>query len=144
MESKYTLRIKTSQNGPADDGYKWRKYGQKSIKNSPNPRSNLESHKSLLFKMLITCQLLPKIHMTMLVFKGCYVLLHSAILSCCRRRLLLSPSCPVILLKYFFQSNDVTTLRSLNIYNNTSFSSFSLVVPIERRKQKRKKVKQKR
>lgn len=24
---------------PADDGYKWRKYGQKSIKNSPNPRS---------------------------------------------------------------------------------------------------------
>ncbi|GFQ04779.1 probable WRKY transcription factor 49 [Phtheirospermum japonicum] len=23
----------------ADDGYKWRKYGQKSIKNSPNPRS---------------------------------------------------------------------------------------------------------
>ncbi|KAG1371718.1 putative ATP-dependent zinc metalloprotease FTSH 8, mitochondrial [Cocos nucifera] len=39
MESKYTLRTKTSRNGLADDGYKWRKYGQKSIKNSPNPRS---------------------------------------------------------------------------------------------------------
>ncbi|XP_020695378.2 probable WRKY transcription factor 49 [Dendrobium catenatum] len=40
MENKYTLRIKTyGINGVADDGYKWRKYGQKSIKNSPNPRS---------------------------------------------------------------------------------------------------------
>ncbi|XP_019161473.1 PREDICTED: probable WRKY transcription factor 49 isoform X2 [Ipomoea nil] len=39
-ESKYTLRIKTNcGNAMADDGYKWRKYGQKSIKNSPNPRS---------------------------------------------------------------------------------------------------------
>lgn len=38
-ESKYTLRIKTNcGNAMADDGYKWRKYGQKSIKNSPNPR----------------------------------------------------------------------------------------------------------
>ncbi|KAJ0984012.1 hypothetical protein J5N97_002368 [Dioscorea zingiberensis] len=41
MENKYTLRIKScaSAGGLADDGYKWRKYGQKSIKNSPNPRS---------------------------------------------------------------------------------------------------------
>ncbi|XP_008785604.2 probable WRKY transcription factor 49 [Phoenix dactylifera] len=39
MESKYTLRIKSCGNGLADDGYKWRKYGQKSIKNNPNPRS---------------------------------------------------------------------------------------------------------
>ncbi|PKA57158.1 putative WRKY transcription factor 49 [Apostasia shenzhenica] len=38
MESRYTLRIKTCGNAPAEDGYKWRKYGQKSIKNSPNPR----------------------------------------------------------------------------------------------------------
>ncbi|KAL0451139.1 UNVERIFIED_CONTAM: ATP-dependent zinc metalloprotease FTSH 8, mitochondrial [Sesamum latifolium] len=37
--SKYTLRIKNCSNVMADDGYKWRKYGQKSIKNSPNPRS---------------------------------------------------------------------------------------------------------
>ncbi|XWS43734.1 hypothetical protein CRYUN_Cryun16bG0129100 [Craigia yunnanensis] len=36
---KYTLKIKSCGNGMADDGYKWRKYGQKSIKNSPNPRS---------------------------------------------------------------------------------------------------------
>ncbi|CAK9179445.1 unnamed protein product [Ilex paraguariensis] len=36
-ESKYTLRIKSWGNVMADDGYKWRKYGQKSIKNSPNP-----------------------------------------------------------------------------------------------------------
>lgn len=41
IENKYTLKIKSSTGsaGMADDGYKWRKYGQKSIKNSPNPRS---------------------------------------------------------------------------------------------------------
>ncbi|KAF0933638.1 hypothetical protein E2562_018871 [Oryza meyeriana var. granulata] len=41
MENKYTLKMKScgSNGGLADDGYKWRKYGQKSIKNSPNPRS---------------------------------------------------------------------------------------------------------
>ncbi|XP_012831749.1 PREDICTED: probable WRKY transcription factor 49 [Erythranthe guttata] len=40
QSSKYTLRIKSCGNNVmADDGYKWRKYGQKSIKNSPNPRS---------------------------------------------------------------------------------------------------------
>ncbi|XVE96884.1 hypothetical protein REPUB_Repub02eG0262100 [Reevesia pubescens] len=39
IENKYTLKIKSCGNGMADDGYKWRKYGQKSIKNSPNPRS---------------------------------------------------------------------------------------------------------
>ncbi|GAB4833828.1 WRKY transcription factor [Ancistrocladus abbreviatus] len=39
IENKYTLKIKSRGNGMADDGYKWRKYGQKSIKNSPNPRS---------------------------------------------------------------------------------------------------------
>ncbi|KAK1670897.1 hypothetical protein QYE76_059056 [Lolium multiflorum] len=39
MENKYTMKIKSCGSGLADDGYKWRKYGQKSIKNSPNPRS---------------------------------------------------------------------------------------------------------
>ncbi|KAL5809298.1 hypothetical protein ACOSQ3_029989 [Xanthoceras sorbifolium] len=40
IANKYTLKIKSCDNGSmADDGYKWRKYGQKSIKNSPNPRS---------------------------------------------------------------------------------------------------------
>ncbi|KAI9112317.1 hypothetical protein K1719_016840 [Acacia pycnantha] len=39
-ENKYTLKMKCFGNGmQGDDGYKWRKYGQKSIKNSPNPRS---------------------------------------------------------------------------------------------------------
>lgn len=36
--TKYCLRIKSCGNVMADDGYKWRKYGQKSIKNTPNPR----------------------------------------------------------------------------------------------------------
>ncbi|XAR50922.1 hypothetical protein NMG60_11005389 [Bertholletia excelsa] len=39
VENKYTLKIKCSGSAMSDDGYKWRKYGQKSIKNSPNPRS---------------------------------------------------------------------------------------------------------
>ncbi|KAM6550970.1 hypothetical protein CsatB_000778 [Cannabis sativa] len=41
IDNKYTLKIKSSatNNGMTDDGYKWRKYGQKSIKNTPNPRS---------------------------------------------------------------------------------------------------------
>ncbi|KAJ0467682.1 putative transcription factor WRKY family [Helianthus annuus] len=38
-ENKYILKIKSSGNVLADDGYKWRKYGQKSIKNSANPRN---------------------------------------------------------------------------------------------------------
>ncbi|XP_048138394.1 probable WRKY transcription factor 49 isoform X2 [Rhodamnia argentea] len=37
IEHKYTLKIKSCGNGVTDDGYKWRKYGQKSIKNSANP-----------------------------------------------------------------------------------------------------------
>ncbi|KAK9154323.1 hypothetical protein Sjap_001803 [Stephania japonica] len=39
MDHKYTLKIKSSGNALSDDGYKWRKYGQKSIKHSPYPRS---------------------------------------------------------------------------------------------------------
>jgi hypothetical protein len=38
IENKYTLKIKCFGNGMGDDGYRWRKYGQKFIKNSPNPR----------------------------------------------------------------------------------------------------------
>ncbi|CAA7041607.1 unnamed protein product [Microthlaspi erraticum] len=36
---RYTFKVKNDCNGMSDDGYKWRKYGQKSIKHSPNPRS---------------------------------------------------------------------------------------------------------
>ncbi|XP_075490347.1 putative WRKY transcription factor 49 isoform X1 [Primulina tabacum] len=36
---KYSVRIKNHGSTISDDGYKWRKYGQKSIKNTPNPRS---------------------------------------------------------------------------------------------------------
>ncbi|XP_076912932.1 putative WRKY transcription factor 49 [Bidens hawaiensis] len=39
VENKYILKIKSNGNVLADDGYKWRKYGQKSIKNSANPRN---------------------------------------------------------------------------------------------------------
>ncbi|KZV27628.1 putative WRKY transcription factor 49-like [Dorcoceras hygrometricum] len=38
-KNKYSLIIKNHGNALTDDGYKWRKYGQKSIKNTPNPRS---------------------------------------------------------------------------------------------------------
>ncbi|CAK7342846.1 unnamed protein product [Dovyalis caffra] len=38
QNNKYTLKLKSCGNGMSDDGYKWRKYGQKSIKNSPHPR----------------------------------------------------------------------------------------------------------
>ncbi|CAA0836387.1 ATP-dependent zinc metalloprotease FTSH 10-mitochondrial [Striga hermonthica] len=44
--NKYTLRIKSCGSVMADDGYKWRKYGQKSIKNSPNPSEGFQSNKS--------------------------------------------------------------------------------------------------
>ncbi|XP_071715487.1 probable WRKY transcription factor 49 [Rutidosis leptorrhynchoides] len=37
--NKYILKMKSNNNVMEDDGYKWRKYGQKSIKNSSNPRS---------------------------------------------------------------------------------------------------------
>ncbi|XP_065854430.1 probable WRKY transcription factor 57 [Euphorbia lathyris] len=37
--NKYTLKLKSCAQAQADDGYKWRKYGQKSIKNTPFPRS---------------------------------------------------------------------------------------------------------
>ncbi|GLJ37240.1 hypothetical protein SUGI_0755360 [Cryptomeria japonica] len=37
-EAKYSLKVKCPGNATGD-GYKWRKYGQKSIKNSPYPRS---------------------------------------------------------------------------------------------------------
>nr|XP_043638167.1 probable WRKY transcription factor 49 [Erigeron canadensis] len=40
VDNKYILHIKGNGNNVmADDGYKWRKYGQKAIKNSSNPRS---------------------------------------------------------------------------------------------------------
>lgn len=55
MENKYTLKIKTSSGnggGLAEDGYKWRKYGQKSIKNSPNPRYILRCMVSIYYLIL--------------------------------------------------------------------------------------------
>ncbi|KAM7468066.1 hypothetical protein LguiB_015628 [Lonicera macranthoides] len=45
-ESKYTLKIRSYGNVMADDGYKWRKYGQKSIKNSPNPSAKKQVERS--------------------------------------------------------------------------------------------------
>ncbi|KAJ0252558.1 WRKY transcription factor 49 [Hirschfeldia incana] len=44
---RYTLMVKNNSNGMSDDGYKWRKYGQKSIKNIPNPRSYFKCTNSI-------------------------------------------------------------------------------------------------
>ncbi|MCO5578012.1 hypothetical protein L7F22_031850 [Adiantum nelumboides] len=38
MEPRYTVQIRSEEDA-VNDGYRWRKYGQKSIKNSPHPRS---------------------------------------------------------------------------------------------------------
>ncbi|OEL12862.1 hypothetical protein BAE44_0026119 [Dichanthelium oligosanthes] len=38
-ESKYTTKVRSCGGKTPSDGYKWRKYGQKSIKNNPHPRS---------------------------------------------------------------------------------------------------------
>ncbi|CAO1944456.1 unnamed protein product [Urochloa humidicola] len=37
-ESKYTTKVRSCGGKTPSDGYKWRKYGQKSIKNNPHPR----------------------------------------------------------------------------------------------------------
>jgi hypothetical protein len=36
-EPRYAIRTRTDTE-VMDDGYKWRKYGQKAVKNSPHPR----------------------------------------------------------------------------------------------------------
>jgi hypothetical protein len=36
-DSRIAFRVR-SEEEVLDDGYKWRKYGKKSVKNSPNPR----------------------------------------------------------------------------------------------------------
>jgi hypothetical protein len=40
-ESKYTTKVRTCAGKIPGDGFKWRKYGQKSIKNNPHPRCSL-------------------------------------------------------------------------------------------------------
>jgi hypothetical protein len=37
-ESKYTTKVRACAGKMPSDGFKWRKYGQKSIKNNPYPR----------------------------------------------------------------------------------------------------------
>jgi hypothetical protein len=37
---KYTTKVRSCGGKTPSDGYKWRKYGQKSIKNNPHPRCN--------------------------------------------------------------------------------------------------------
>lgn len=35
---RIAFRVRSDEDEVLDDGYKWRKYGKKSVKNSPNPR----------------------------------------------------------------------------------------------------------
>lgn len=42
-ESKYTTKVRSCAGKTPSDGFKWRKYGQKSIKNNPYPRCKLVS-----------------------------------------------------------------------------------------------------
>jgi hypothetical protein len=35
---RIAFRVRSDDEEVLDDGYKWRKYGKKSVKNSPNPR----------------------------------------------------------------------------------------------------------
>ena len=55
-ERKHTTKVRSCGGKTPADGYKWRKYGQKSIKNNPHPRctqlidaSSLNSSESLYF-----------------------------------------------------------------------------------------------
>ncbi|XP_062207411.1 probable WRKY transcription factor 20 isoform X2 [Phragmites australis] len=46
-ESKHTTKVRSCGGKTPSDGYKWRKYGQKSIKNKPHPRSYYKCTSSL-------------------------------------------------------------------------------------------------
>lgn len=40
-----------------DDGYKWRKYGKKAVKNSPNPRCESKNNKFSNYAIVFICHL---------------------------------------------------------------------------------------
>lgn len=64
------LDVSLSSNKTCDDGYNWRKYGQKQVKGSENPRSYFKcTHPNCLTKKKVETSLV-KGQITEIVYKG--------------------------------------------------------------------------
>ena len=79
-EPRYAIKTRTDTE-VMDDGYKWRKYGQKAVKNSPHPRyhSHITYYSAVMFIVsllhaVISCSL------TVVDFEQCKMQLIKVVL----------------------------------------------------------------